>query len=336
MADTEPKTATLPGVSVIVPVMNEADTIGALAEQVLAVSAAQDGFRLCDLVFIDDGSSDETWIRIRTATASDPRIRGVRLRRNFGKATALQVGVAEAHGDIVITMDGDLQDDPRELPRFIAAVMAGDDVVSGWKRTRHDPLGKTLPSKLFNRITAWVSGIPLHDFNCGFKAYRREVFDAVHLYGELHRFVPVLAHAYGYRIGEIEVTHHPRRFGRSKYGARRFVRGLLDLFSVVTVTRYARKPGHLFGASGLVLGASGTLILAWLSGEWLLGHAIGQRPLLLLGVLLVLVGVQLLMFGLLAELMISRDRDIPQPMLVRERSGASTPMRDDAPLGETV
>jgi glycosyltransferase involved in cell wall biosynthesis len=312
-----------PSVSIIVPVMNEADTIGALAEQVLAVSAAQDGFTLRDLVFIDDGSSDDTWARIHAAAGSDPRIRGMRLRRNFGKATALQVGVAEVQGDIVITMDGDLQDDPCELPRFVAAIDAGDDVVSGWKRTRHDPLGKTLPSKVFNRITAWASGIPLHDFNCGYKAYRREVFDSVHLYGELHRFVPVLAHAYGYRIGEIEVTHHPRRFGHSKYGARRFLRGLLDLFSVVTVTRYAHKPGHLFGAGGLALGACGTLILAWLSVEWLLGHAIGQRPLLLLGVLLVLVGVQLLMFGLLAELMVSRDRG-NLPSLVRERSGSGS------------
>lgn len=331
------RTASLPEVSVIVPVMNEEETIAALAEQVLAVSAAQGAFRLRDLVFIDDGSRDETWTRICDAVRVDPRIRGLRLRRNFGKATALQVGVGEARGDILVTMDGDLQDDPGELPRFVAAVTAGDDVVSGWKRTRHDPLGKTLPSKVFNRITAWASGIPLHDFNCGFKAYRREVFDAVHLYGELHRFVPVLAHAYGFRIGEIEVTHHPRRFGHSKYGARRFLRGLLDLFSVVTVTRYARKPGHLFGASGLVLGAGGTVILAWLSIEWLLGHAIGQRPLLLLGVLLVLVGVQLLMFGLLAELMISRDRDAPQPALVRERRGNCTAtVRDDAPLRETV
>jgi glycosyltransferase involved in cell wall biosynthesis len=321
MDDMETKAAAPPGISIIVPVMNEADTIAELARQVLAVSEAQDRFRLRDLVFIDDGSSDDTWSRISDAADSDPRIRGVRLRRNFGKATALQIGVAEAHGDIVITMDGDLQDDPCELPRFVAAVIAGDDVVSGWKRTRHDPLGKTLPSKVFNRITAWISGIPLHDFNCGYKAYRREVFDSVHLYGELHRFVPVLAHAYGYRIGEIEVTHHPRRFGHSKYGARRFLRGLLDLFSVVTVTRYAHKPGHLFGAGGLALGASGTLILAWLSAEWLLGHAIGQRPLLQLGVLLVLVGVQLLMFGLLAELMVSRDRGV-LPSLVRERSSS--------------
>ena len=310
----------LPSVSIIVPVMNEADTIASLAEQILAVGDERKGFVLREIRFVDDGSTDDTWHNIVAASGRDARIVGTRLRRNFGKATALQIGVAEASGDIVVTMDGDLQDDPRELPRFVAALKAGADVVSGWKRTRHDPIGKTLPSKVFNWLTSRVSGIPLHDFNCGFKAYRREVFDAVHLYGELHRFVPVLAHAYGYRISEIEVTHHPRRFGHSKYGARRFLRGLLDLFSVVTVTRYARKPGHLFGAGGLLLGAVGVAILGWLSVEWLQGAAIGQRPLLLLGVLLVLVGMQLLMFGLLAELMISRDRDAMPSALVLERS----------------
>lgn len=310
----------LPTLSIIVPVMNEAETIAGLVAQVIAVCGPEQQFVLRELRFVDDGSTDDTWNNIVVAAASDPRIGGIRLRRNFGKATALQIGVSEASGDIIVTMDGDLQDDPNELPRFVAAIEAGSDVVSGWKRTRHDPLGKTLPSKVFNWITSRVSGIPLHDFNCGYKAYRREVFDSVHLYGELHRFVPVLAHAYGYRIGEIEVTHHPRRFGQSKYGARRFLRGLLDLFSVVTVTRYARKPGHLFGAGGLLLGFIGTLILVWLSIEWLFGAAIGQRPLLQLGVLLVLVGVQLLMFGLLAELLISRDRDSAAPSMVIDRS----------------
>jgi glycosyltransferase involved in cell wall biosynthesis len=311
----------LPRVSIIVPVMNEEHTITRLAEEVLAVADAQAGFTLAGLHFIDDGSDDGTWTQVLAATEADPRVTGLRLRRNFGKATALQIGVDDADGDIIVTMDGDLQDDPRELPRFVAAVLAGDDVVSGWKRTRHDPLGKTLPSKLFNKITAWASGIRLHDFNCGYKAYRREVFAAVHLYGELHRFVPVLAHACGFRIGEIEVTHHPRRFGHSKYGARRFLRGLLDLFTVLTVTRYARKPGHLFGAGGLLLGALGGAILAWLTVQHLLGYAIGERPLLQLGVLLALAGLQLLMFGLLAELMISRDRESHAPALVRERCG---------------
>lgn len=319
-----------PSVSILVPVMNEEETVVRLATDASAVADAQGTFTLAGIHFIDDGSTDATWARILDAAAIDPRVHGVRLRRNFGKATALQIGVSEARGDIIITMDGDLQDDPQELPRFVAAIQAGADVVSGWKRTRHDPIGKTLPSRVFNAITSRASGIPLHDFNCGFKAYRREVFETVHLYGELHRFVPVLAHAFGFRIAEIEVTHHARRFGQSKYGARRFMRGLLDLFTVLTVTRYGRKPGHLFGAGGLAIGALGGCILAGLSVWWSLGHSIGDRPLLLLGVLLVLVGVQFVMFGLLAELMISRDRDSAAAhALVRERIGvAPAPLRD--------
>jgi glycosyltransferase involved in cell wall biosynthesis len=315
----------LPRVSIVVPVMNEAETIAPLAEQILAASAASDRFVLAELRFVDDGSTDATWNAILVAARTDARVQGVRVRGNFGKATALQIGVAEVSGDIIVTMDGDLQDDPAELSRFVEAIGSGLDVVSGWKRKRQDPLGKTLPSKVFNWITARASGISLHDFNCGYKAYRREVFDSVHLYGELHRFVPVLAHAYGFRIGEIEVHHLPRRFGQSKYGARRFLRGLLDLFTVFTVTRYARKPGHFFGAGGLALGALGVTILAWLSVEWLSGEAIGHRPLLQLGVLLVLVGVQLLMFGLLAELLISRDRETAAPAFVRERSSRRAP-----------
>ena len=314
--------ASPPRVSIVVPVMNEAETIMPLAEQILAASAATDRFVLADLCFVDDGSTDATWPAIVDVARRDARVQGIRLRRNFGKATALQVGVADATGDIIVTMDGDLQDDPAELTRFVEAIGSGLDVVSGWKRDRQDPPGKTLPSKVFNWITARTSGIPLHDFNCGYKAYRREVFDAVHLYGELHRFVPVLAHAYGFRIGEIEVLHHPRRFGHSKYGARRFLRGLLDLFTVFTITRYARKPGHFFGAGGLLLGLAGAASRAGCCGEWRAGEAIGRRPLLQLGVLLVLVGVQLLMFGLLAELMISRDRHTAAPALVRERSTA--------------
>ncbi|HEY0179293.1 MAG TPA: glycosyltransferase family 2 protein [Dokdonella sp.] len=317
--------AAVPRVSIVLPVMNEEQTIGTLTDRLLAVASAQSAFALTAICFVDDGSCDGTWTQIVAASTKDPRVGGLRLRRNFGKATALQIGVEQTDGDIVVTMDGDLQDDPNELPRFVAAILDGSDVVSGWKRQRHDPLGKTLPSKVFNWITARTSGIPLHDFNCGYKAYRRDVFDAIRLYGELHRFVPVLAHAHGYRIGEIEVTHHPRRFGRSKYGARRFLRGLLDLFSVMTVTRYARKPGHLFGAGGLLLGACGLAVLIYLSVLRLSGAAIGQRPLLQLGVLLLLVGLQLLMFGLLAELLISRDRDAPPlPVMVRERSGRTS------------
>ena len=319
--------ATLPTVSIIVPVMNVrgSDDRGPRRARVIAACGPGQRFVLRGFRFVDDRQHRRDVEQYRHGLGErSPHRRhppAPQLRQGDRAPDAVSPNI----DDIVVTMDADLQDDPHELPRFVAAIEAGSDVVSGWKRVRHDPAGKTLPSKVFNSITARVSGIPLHDFNCGYKAYRREVFDAVHLYGELHRFVPVLAHAYGYRISEIEVTHHPRRFGHSKYGARRFMRGLLDLFSVVTVTRYARKPGHLFGAGGLLLGAVGTLILAWLSIEWLFGASIGRRPLLQLGVLLVLVGVQLLMFGLLAELMISRDREALPSALVRERIDATRP-----------
>lgn len=211
-------------------------------------------------------------------------------------------------------MDGDLQDDPDEIPHFLERVQAGFAVVSGWKRTRHDPLGKTLPSKLFNRVTAFVSGVHIHDFNCGFKAYRREVFDSVELYGELHRFIPALSAAMGYSVTEIEVLHHPRRFGRSKYGVGRLIKGFLDLLTVVTITKYNSRPGHLFGTIGVGIGALGMLINAYLLVIWLMGQPIGHRPLLSLGVLLSIVGLQFVLFGMMAELIVSRggarSRDI--------------------------
>ena len=222
------------------------------------------------------------------------------------------VGIGLATGDIVLTMDGDLQDDPEEMPRFVATIEAGNDLVSGWKQERNDPLSKTLPSWLFNRVTAWMSGIKLHDFNCGYKAYRREIFETVQLYGELHRYAPVLAHALGYRIAEIPVRHHARKFGRSKYGFQRYLRGFLDLLTVLMITRFAYRPSHVFGGVGTLLILIGTLILAYLTGLKLFtGADIGGRPLLMLGVLLDVIGVQLLLFGLLAELIVSRS---PQPV----------------------
>ena len=201
-------------VSIVVPVKDEQDTIHMLVEQIDAVfnKSLVGTATLSDIIFIDDGSSDHTWAAISSATERYPVVKGIRFRRNFGKAAALQEGISRATGGVIVTMDGDLQDDPKEIPRFLEAVRNGADVVSGWKKTRHDPRGKTIPSKLFNLVTAKVSGVNIHDFNCGFKAYRREVFDNIHLYGELHRFVPALAHATGFKVGEIVVEHHPRRF----------------------------------------------------------------------------------------------------------------------------
>lgn len=312
-------------VSVIVPVMNEEETVATLAHRVVDVFSDAErvgGATLAEIIFVDDGSSDATWERIRAIP--EQVVSGLRLRRNFGKAAALQAGILRSSGDIIITMDGDLQDDPDEIPRFLAALDAGFDVVSGWKRTRHDPMGKTLPSKLFNFVTARVSGVHIHDFNCGFKAYRRRVFDSVNLYGELHRFIPALAHAMGYKVTEIEVLHHPRRFGKSKYGVGRLLKGFLDLLTVVTITTFNSRPGHLFGGIGAALGAAGGLINVYLLASWLMGNAIGQRPLLILGVLLLIVGLQLVLFGMMAELIVSqRTPDAPRD-IIAETTGAAT------------
>jgi len=315
-AVAEPAAAATAGaalsVSVVVPVKDEAESLPVLIERIVAVAAAG-GLHLAEVVLVDDGSSDGSWAVMEALATRYPELRAIRLRRNFGKATALMVGVGAASGQIIVTMDGDLQDDPDELPRFVAAIAEGADLVSGWKKERHDPLSKTLPSRLFNRVTAAITGIRLHDFNSGYKAYRREIFDSVQLYGELHRYAPVLAHALGYRIAEIAVRHHPRRFGRSKYGAMRLLRGFLDLLTVLMITRFAYRPSHVFGGFGTLLIAVGTAILLYLTGLKLFaGAEIGERPLLLLGVMMDVIGVQLLLFGMLAELIISRS-----PRLVR-------------------
>ncbi len=301
--------------SVVVPLKDEEASIPILVERILHVTR-EAGLILADIVVVDDGSTDGTWAALETLAASHPQVSALRLRRNFGKATALMVGVGAASGDIIVTMDGDLQDDPDELPRFAAAIAAGADLVSGWKKERHDPLSKTLPSKLFNAVTAWASGIALHDFNCGYKAYRREIFETVRLYGELHRYTPVLADALGYRVGELVVRHHPRRYGSSKYGVGRFIRGFLDLLTVLMITRFAYRPSHLFGGIGTILLCVGGAFVTYLVGlKIFTGASIGDRPLLLLGALIAIIGVQLLLFGMLAELIVSRS---PEPMGARD------------------
>jgi len=293
---------TLPDVSVLVPVLDEAASVEELARRIAEVL---DRFgRSFEIVFVDDGSRDGTSDRVLAARGRDRRVKLVRLRRNFGKAAALTAGFDLARAPLVVTMDGDLQDDPEELPRFLEKLEEGPfDLVSGWKQERRDPLAKRLPSRLFNWVTRRLARVELHDFNCGYKAYRREVLEQVQIYGELHRYIPVLASRRGFRVGELAVRHHPRRSGVSKYGWDRFYKGLLDLLTVLFITKYTRRPLHLFGLIGLLAFGSGFVIDAWLAFLWAFrGETLSQRPLLFLGVLLMLAGLQVLTTGLLAEM----------------------------------
>jgi glycosyltransferase involved in cell wall biosynthesis len=288
--------------SVVVPVRNEEQSVAPLADE---LAAALDDYEW-EVIFVDDGSTDGTFASLTRLHAEHPRVRVVRLRRNFGKAAALAAGFAQAQGDVVVTIDGDGQDDPAEIPRLLAKLDEGFDLVSGWKSRRRDPLPRRLLSRIFNVVTGRVSGLHLHDLNCGLKAYRAEVVRGLNLYGELHRFLPVLAHYEGYRVAELPVNHRPREHGRSRYGLERYVRGFLDLLTVSFMGRYRHRPLHLFGGLGLVLGLLGLGILAYMTVLKAMGEAIGHRPLLTLGVLLVVVGMQFFSLGLISELLTSQ------------------------------
>jgi dolichol-phosphate mannosyltransferase len=294
-------------ISVVVPVHNEERSIGLLHEE---LQAALDPLgEEWEAVYVDDGSTDESFSALTRLHAREDNVRVVRLRRNFGKAAALAAGFAQAAGERVVTIDGDLQDDPSEIPQLLAKLEEGFDVVSGWKTRRRDPLSRRLPSKLFNWVTGWMSGLRLHDMNCGLKAYRAEVVHNLVLYGELHRFIPVLAHEQGYRVAELPVNHRPREHGRSRYGMERYLRGFLDLLTVSFMGRYRHRPLHLFGGLGLLLGGWGVVLLVYLTVVKLTGHAIGQRPLLTLGVLLVVVGMQFFTLGLISEMITSHHEE---------------------------
>ena len=315
-----PMTAGELDVSVLVPVLDEEGTVVELSQQVAAV--LDEYGRSFEVIFIDDGSTDGTVEQIRIANQSDSRVRMVRLRRNFGKAAALSAGFDVARGRVLVTMDGDLQDDPSEIPNFLDKMdTEGLDLVSGWKRERKDPPSKRYPSKLFNWVTRKMAQVDLHDFNCGFKAYRREVVDHIALYGELHRYIPVLASRKGFSVGELAVKHHSRKSGVSKYGWDRFYKGFLDLITVLFITKYTRRPLHLFGVIGLLSMALGFCINLYLAVRWWMGESLSNRPLLLLGVMLMLVGIQVLTTGLIGEMITFKSFRSEDSYAVRERLG---------------
>lgn len=286
--------------SLVIPVYNESENIFPLYRELIAVSKRLP--KSLEILFVNDGSADDTQQKIEQLYRKDKRIVGIQLRTHQGKATALRVGFEYASGEIIITMDGDLQDDPREIPKFLAAIAGGADLVSGWKHHRLDPLEKTLPSRVFNFVTCKLTGVRLHDMNCGFKAYQRELAKSLNLHGELHRFIPVLAQAGGFSIAEVKIVHRPRRFGVSKYGWQRYFSGLIDLATILYLTRYRQRPLHIFGTVGLLLFSVGALLSAYLAYvKFVLGENIGHRPLLELAFLLIIVGVQIVMFGLIAQ-----------------------------------
>jgi glycosyltransferase involved in cell wall biosynthesis len=287
--------------SLVIPIYNEVESIPELYEKLTAVLTSQG----CtyEIVFIDDGSRDGSFERLRELHARDPHVRVLSFRRNFGKTAALVAGFDNCRGEVIITMDADLQDDPQEIPHFLDKLAEGYDLVSGWKKDRQDPLSKTLPSRVFNAVVSNSTGIHIHDFNNGFKAYRREVTEELKLYADLHRFIPVMAAWRGFRVAEIPVKHYPRRHGKSKFGAGRFTRGMLDFMKVLFLTRYMQKPLHLFGGIGVLLMLLGLVFGIYLTEEHFRVGNVGTRPLLDLAVLLVITGVQLFSLGLIGEML---------------------------------
>lgn len=297
-----------PNLSIIIPVHNEEENILELYERLYSTLSLPSLIEITyEIIFIDDGSTDGTFEEIKKIKNS--KVNVVRFQRNYGKAAALSCGFKRSKGDFVITMDGDLQDDPKEIPRFIEELKRYD-MVSGWKNKRQDPISKTLPSKVFNRLTRFITGVKVHDFNCGYKAYNNYVVKNINLYGELHRYIPALVYWKGYTVGEIEVEHHPRVHGESKYGIERLLKGFLDLITVTFLMMYKKRPLHVFGGIGILFGLSGVIISIYLIVLWATGLKIGDRPLLMLGILLTVTGAQFISLGLIGELITnSRNND---------------------------
>lgn len=288
-------------ITFVIPMYNEEESLALLYEKIIQNTANKYRY---EIIFVDDGSTDGSVTVIRKIIEKDPNVHLIVFRKNFGKAAALQAGFRNSQGDIIITMDADLQDDPSEISHFIDKINEGYDLVSGWKKERHDPLEKRLPSKLFNRVTSHLSGVELHDFNCGFKAYRREVVENIDVYGELHRYIPVLAYRKGFKITEIVVHHNKREYGKSKYGFERYLRGLFDSITVAFLGKFYDRPMYFFGKIGLLLLGVGALICGYLTVLWFLGQGIGGRPLLMLGVLSIILGVQMFSIGFLGDMLV--------------------------------
>ncbi len=289
-------------ISVVIPLLNEEESISALSVELESELRRLAGSKW-EVWFIDDGSTDNSYERIKEIHRRNHRFKAVRFRRNYGKSAALAVGFRLARGKYVATMDADLQDDPKELENLLRKIKEGYDLVSGWKKKRYDPISKTIPSKIFNFVTSLASGVKLHDFNCGLKMYRREVVKTVKVYGEMHRYIPALAYWEGFKVTELSVSHHPRRYGKTKFGPSRFVNGFLDLLTVLLTTRYIKRPLHFFGATGSFIALVGLFVNLYLTIEWVLGKTyLSNRPLALFGIGMIIVGVQFISTGLIAEL----------------------------------
>lgn len=330
-----PGTKTLGRISVIVPLLDEGPGLEELFHRIREVlSSLQRPF---EVIFVDDGSHDDSFRVLAQLHRLDSRARAIRFRKNFGKAAALMAGFKQARGDIIITLDADLQDLPEEIPKLLEQLDKGYDLVSGWKVERRDPWTRRLASWFFNRIVAVMTGIRIHDFNSGFKCYRSEVTKEIRLHGELHRYIPVLAAWRGFRVGEVPVDHHPRRYGHSKYGSMRAFRGFFDLITVMALTRFSRRPLHLFGLLGFALAGTGSAISFYLSLRWLMGQWLGNRPLFLTAIMLIVIGVQLVFFGLLAEMIgYATNREAPyairEQLMAEDRTDRATAAADGSRL----
>jgi glycosyltransferase involved in cell wall biosynthesis len=318
-------------ISVVIPCYNEQDSLPELLEKLEAVMAGMGAE--AEYIFVDDGSTDRTVAVIRELRERSQRVGVISFRRNHGKSAALNVGFRAATGDYVVTIDADLQDDPGEIPALFKRIQGGADLVSGWKTNRQDPPSKTLPSRLFNATTSAVTGIKLHDFNCGLKMYRREVTDALTVYGELHRFIPALAAWEGFRVDEIGVQHNKRKYGKSKYGARRFLNGFFDLVTTMFVTRRALNPLHFFGRIAVVLFVLGMIPQVFFLVQWISGEGLHVRPIMLLGFVFIIVSLQIGSIGLLAEMISARSaREAVYAFKQYDLPGAAAP-RQTAPPG---